>query len=237
VPILPKLRALSLPILFFDTETTGLTDTDRVVSFGAVLLKSCDENPDERVDLSFATTHLIFNPDRKSAPRARAVHGHTDQELRRQQPLRERAAEILELFSAAHLIVGHNIEFDLGFLRREFSIAGLSMPVRATYCTMLKARACPRFSSARLSDLAIEIGVPRATIHHGALEDAWITMNIYFNLEINPPIRAMPFSVIQSPGFANYHEPTVRATHVRRKEARGQAFAPDEAVSLIPKGE
>ena len=219
------------PVLFLDTETTGLTDADRVVSFGAVLLKSAAEGANGSQDLNLSATHFLFNPGRDSHPQARAVHGHSDWELSHQEPFSERAGEILELFRQARLIVGHNIEFDMKFLLREFSHIGIEPKFPQTYCTMRNARASPMFTSAKLSDLAVLVRVPRASDRHGALEDAWIAMHVYFHMEVSAAIKPIPFSIVNEPGFENYREPPTAPIEARKPPRKPRAKRSSEPKS------
>jgi DNA polymerase-3 subunit epsilon len=205
--MLGNFSKLFYPILFIDTETTGLTDQDRVVSAGFVLLRQVTWNSDGSARLDISTTHLIFNPCRPSHIEALKIHGHTDWELQHQQLFSQNASDIASLFKSCRLVVGHNIAFDIAFLKREFDIAQINLPERPIYCTMRGSRASGLFRSAKLSEVAADIGLSRGTYHHGALEDAWLTMNIFLNLKVSPAIRSMPFSLVTDTGFENYCQP------------------------------
>ena len=62
-------------VLFLDVETTGLHSDDRVVSLAMLLLER-DES--EGSEMKFSILHLVFDPGRRSHPRAEAVHGYDD---------------------------------------------------------------------------------------------------------------------------------------------------------------
>jgi len=224
--LLGSFDRLDFPILVFDTETTGVMDDDRVVSFGAVMLNSMQQKPDGSRNMNFAPTHFVFNPGRSSHPMAQKVHGHTDHELSFQEPFAARAAEIAELFERARLVVCHNVAFDLKFIEREMRLAGVGMRGRETFCTMRAAQRDPALPNGKLDDLARLIGMPRAGAHHGALEDAWITMHVFFRLKVGPGIAPTPFSALPNPGFENYRAvtppesaPTLVAKRRRTKKA------------------
>jgi len=204
--ILTGALKIPCPILFLDTETTGLHESDRIVSFGCITVNDIGQKPDGSLNLNMTTTHLICNPGRPSHRKAIEIHGHSDWELSHQQPFAEVAQRVFELLENSRLIVGHNIAFDLGFLRREFELVGMQMPVRPTACTMHLARKSGRFESARLGHLAERIGVSRSSDKHSALEDAWLAMQLYLSLEVSHTIRPVPFSAITDDSFENYQE-------------------------------
>ena len=113
-------------ILFVDVETTGLHSADRIVSLGAIRLSTFEMLTGV---LQFDQIHLIFDPGRKSHPKAEEVHGYDDWILRHQQPFSDYAAPLFDFISSAGLVVAHNAEFDKSFLAREFEAAGLQIPL------------------------------------------------------------------------------------------------------------
>jgi len=62
-------------VLFVDIETTGLHGVDRIVSLGAIRLPTFEMLTGI---LQFDQIHLIFDPGRKSHPKAEEVHGYDD---------------------------------------------------------------------------------------------------------------------------------------------------------------
>ena len=64
---------LPASVVFVDVETTGLHSIDKVVSLGAIWLPI-----HALIEGSFNISylHLIFDPGRKSHPKAEEVHGH-----------------------------------------------------------------------------------------------------------------------------------------------------------------
>ena len=68
-------------VLFLDVETTGLHSDDRVVPLAMLLLER-DES--EGSEMKFSILHLVFDPGRRSHPRAEAVHGYDDWTWRHQ---------------------------------------------------------------------------------------------------------------------------------------------------------
>ena len=174
-------------IAFVDVETTGLNSDDRVVSLGAFWIATgslCDRI----FPVSFV--HLIFNPARRSHPRATQVHGYSDWLLNHQEPFEAYAEDVREFLCSADLIVAHNAEFDLGFINAELERAGRPVIDRPSFCTMEACRG--RGVHATLDATCKALGLVRTTKQHGALEDAWLAMMVYLWLNGCPTRR--PFS-------------------------------------------
>lgn len=183
---------MNLPerLLFVDVETTGLFSSDRVVSIGLVQLRTA---PLKTGRLEIAYAHYIFDPGRKSHPRAEAVHGYSDWLLRHQDPFEALAAELLPFFAESGLVAAHNASFDQRFIAAEFERAGKPLPARPFFCTMQEYRrriGGPSWLAAILPRL----GLARAQKTHGALEDAWLAMEVFLWLHDlpRPPADAMP---------------------------------------------
>lgn len=163
------------PLAVVDVETTGLSarGSDRIVEIAIVVADGTIER--ER----FVT---LVDPERPSDPRAVAVHGITDAMLRGQPRFHELRRAIEACF-AGRVIVGHNVGFDLGFLRAEFQRAGALEPTAPAIVldTLRLARACFAFPSNGLSSLASAFALPRETAHR-ALGDALTTWRLFHAL-------------------------------------------------------
>jgi len=159
-----------------DVETTGLHSDDRVVSFAGILLKTEDLKQGE-LDLNFI--HLIFDPGRKSHPKAEEVHGYSDWLLRHQDPFGEHVSMVENLIAQADLLVAHNAEFDLRFINAELAALGRPPVKKPVYCTMEGHRRLDMPGSASLSAIATRLGLARSGQVHSALEDAWLAMMAY----------------------------------------------------------
>lgn len=168
-PPLPEL------MVAVDIETTGLHSTDRIVSLGAVwvsreaILEGC---------LNPSFIHLIFDPGRKSHPKAEEVHGFDDWMLRHQDPFSEYAADVAGFLNSGDVVIAHNATFDMGFITREIGAAGYSLE-KPVCCTMEGYRASCQGGSASLTSACTEMGLQRAGQHHGALEDAWLALMLF----------------------------------------------------------
>jgi Exonuclease len=127
-PSAPVLATVPKCIAFLDVETTGLNEKDRIVTLAG--LKLLDTELLTTGTASLAYLHLIFDPGKKSHPRAEAVHGYSDWVLRHQDSF-DVYAETIESFSnSADLVVAHNAEFDFGFYNREM-VRAARLPSRS----------------------------------------------------------------------------------------------------------
>lgn len=181
-------------IAFLDVETTGLTGNDRVVTLAIILLDVPTVSEGQtQVEMTVNTIHRIYDPGRDCNPVAASIHGHTDWTLRHQPFFIEEAKEVSEFLKRADLIVCHNADFDLRFINRELSKASMPLSTAESFCTMEGYR-CKYNGSASLNSVIRQLGLKRESGRHGALEDAWLTMNVFFLL--NDTKAGFPFSIV-----------------------------------------
>jgi DNA polymerase III subunit epsilon len=185
------LANLPASLVALDVETTGLHSSDRIVTFGAILLPTA---PLAEGLFEASCLHLIFDPGRKSHPQAELVHGYDDWLLRHQEPFTHHADAIRQFIYSGDLILAHNASFDLRFINDEMVRAGKAARIkRPIYCTMQGYRDRIGSGSAALGNVCAQIGLTRAQSSHGALEDAWMALMVYLWLN-GCPFRA-PFAI------------------------------------------
>ncbi|MEW6240548.1 MAG: 3'-5' exonuclease, partial [Chloroflexota bacterium] len=96
-------------IVAIDIETTGLeSKTDSIIEIGAVRFNG------KRVEDEWTS---LINPNRHIPEFISALTGIND-EMVRQAPRIKDIAHELEAFVGDLPVVGHNVRFDLGFLKR-----------------------------------------------------------------------------------------------------------------------
>ena len=178
------------PVVVFDTETTGCTVHDRVVSLGAVRLDAGLE-PE-------ATLHLAFAPGMPCHWGATRVHGMSDAFLARHPPFAAHAAEIADFFAGA-LGCAHNLAFDRRMLGNEFARAGLPRPWEAELCTMRTWRRAFPGQRAGLNPASAACGFSREGSLHGALEDAWLAVQLLRRLHDMPPVPMRLHGITNGP--------------------------------------
>ncbi|MDR6860625.1 DNA polymerase III subunit epsilon [Variovorax guangxiensis] len=165
--------------IVLDTETTGLSaeNGDRIIELGCVELFSRK--------LTGNDLHIYFNPERESHEDALKVHGLTSDFLRDKPKFATLANDIVEYLRDAELII-HNAAFDVGFLNKEFELAGLP-PLRSfvgdVTDTLALAKAVYPGKRNSLDALCDRFGVDRSNrTFHGAKLDAQLLADVYINL-------------------------------------------------------
>jgi DNA polymerase-3 subunit epsilon len=166
------LRADEAPTVVLDVETTGLRAEagDRIVEIAII-----------EVDLALgqmgAWESLIF-PERPMPAETQAIHGISDEDVLHAPRFAELHAELCRRLDDV-VVVGHNIRFDIGFLRMESERLGLRPPdPAATVCTLELARdvfGLPRCSLPVLAQRC-NVAMPFA---HRARVDAAATFGVY----------------------------------------------------------
>jgi len=153
-----------------DLETTGLSPHygDRICEIGILRCKGF------RILSEYST---LINPQRPISPGAYAVNRITSEMVKNAPLFSEVIDKVLEFLSDA-VIVCHNVNFDLKFLREEFSILNIPQPENHYICTLKIARRYFSFPSNSLQVIADYLGV-RQRRRHRALEDAYTTREIF----------------------------------------------------------
>lgn len=96
------------PIIFLDTETTGLTDKDRLVQISYKVWKTDEEGtelfkPPEGIELSFEATSIHHITRAMVADKPTFVESEMKKRLE-------------ELFAQGSIMVAHNALFDMGVI-------------------------------------------------------------------------------------------------------------------------
>jgi len=168
-----------LPLTVVDFETTGLHPWggDAVIEVGAVLVDGLE---------IAAGPHLtaLVDPGRPSSRSAFEVHGISDEQLHGQPPFGEVLPELLDLLSG-RVMAGHNVGFDLGFLRSEMRRLDQEPLPLAVVDTALLARVLLRSGGQGygLAQVAERLEVPEeGGTPHRALPDAVRTAHVLVHL-------------------------------------------------------
>ena len=156
-------------LVAFDTETTGLQayNGDRIIEFGAVeFFLDGDANIVESKDHQY-----LINPGMPIPREASKVSGLYDQDVAKSPAFESVAQKIWQLLSNA-ILIAHNFNFDMGFLRAEFSRVGRLWPnTCAEIDTLFLGRSLMNLKSYRLEKIAGELGVSLENAHR-AVHDA-----------------------------------------------------------------
>jgi len=164
--------------IIFDTETTGLDNTeDRVIEIGALEYDE-NHNPTGR------KFHYYLNPEgRQVNPDAQAIHGISNEMLEG----KSRFADVVnewEEFTKDAKLVAHNAMFDLGFINAELKRCGKPLiSVDRIIDTLPIARRLHPGAPNSLDALCKRYGIDNSKrTLHGALLDAEILADVYIEL-------------------------------------------------------
>ena len=225
-------------VAVLDVETTGLHERDRIITLAGVKLLDTDLLTDGKASLEYL--HLIFDPGRKSHPRAEAVHGYSDWVLRHQDAFGTFADTIASFFNSADLVVAHNAKFDFGFYNREMERAARSPIHKPVFCTMDTYRQRGFAGSCSLDAVCRRIGVARSGNLHGALEDAWLAMRVYLWLNARNVSGELPMEFRGGPSNFKAAPPLPDGPLPRRRGRKVNAVSmstPSRSINLIEGGE
>jgi DNA polymerase III epsilon subunit family exonuclease len=175
-PLLNPLR--NTPLAFVDVETTGASADfgHRVIELGIARVEA------GRI---VAEYQQLIDPERRISPGVTALTGISQAMVDGQPKFTEQLPRAMELLSGA-IVLGHNVRFDLGFLRKEFRRSGqeitaaLGSDVPVLDTVRIARRRFGRGGNA-LQTLAPRLGV-RPTAAHRALADAVTTAGVFERL-------------------------------------------------------
>ena len=110
---------IALPTLVLDLETTGLdVRTDRLVQAAGIFMRGDVLSDGYEID-------TLINPQVPIPERSSQIHHLRDEDVVDAPLFTDIAGQLRKLF-AGHVVVGHNIGFDIAILRHEFARAGLA---------------------------------------------------------------------------------------------------------------
>ncbi len=196
-------------IVSLDLETTGLDpQTDTILEIGAVRFNG------RRVEEEFQT---LINPGRPIPPFITQLTGISDQMVREAPPIRAVLAN-LKTFIGDAPVLGHNVRFDLAFLKKH-NLAGLNDYIDTYELASILMPSAERYN---LGALGQAMGVPLPATHR-ALDDARVTRAIYQVLldeALKLPLHILAEIVRLGDHVANWggYYPFYEALRARSKE-------------------
>jgi len=179
------------PLIFLDTETTGLKDGD-IIELAAI---SVDYHPNlGRVEMD-AFCQLIY-PGTIMPPWVIEIHGITNEMLRK-NGLAPR--EVLASFvdwaceKSPRNIVAHCASFDKGMLEGDFSKHGVAYKLPEFVCTVKMAKGLPT-QNRKLGTLAAHYDFPNRQTHRG-LADSEVCAYIFAKMMLTRPLMGQVATV------------------------------------------
>jgi len=168
-------RLDQLAFTVFDTETTGLSPSlgDEIVSIAAVRIVN------GRL-LRQETYEQLVDPGQPVPAASQKVHGITDDMLAG-QPLIETALPVFAEFAHGSVLVGHNVAFDLKFLKLKEERTGVRFTQPVLDTLLLSPVVHPDHEDHSLEAIAGRLGVS-VLGRHTALGDAILTGEIFLRL-------------------------------------------------------
>lgn len=155
-----------------DTETTGLSFPRGGRICEVALLASKNG---QRIN-EYST---LINPEMFITPDITAIHGITNEMVANAPHFKDIALTLAEHLEGSVLIC-HNVDFDVPFLRCEFDNIGLKMPDVTTLDTLKFARTHGCFSRNRLGIIAQELGFSCEGWHR-AMADTIMAEKIFYH--------------------------------------------------------
>jgi DNA polymerase-3 subunit epsilon len=161
----------------FDVETTGLHSDrgDRIVEIAVLVL-----------DDQFRVVRLLdsmVNPGRRIPANATAVHKLTDADVASAPTFSELLPDLHACFQGVTHFVGHNLKFDLAFLKAAFNKSGDQVPDGLhNVCTLQLAKRYAVGSEDnryKLPMVAAALNIPHIAGGHQAIVDTGVTAKIF----------------------------------------------------------
>lgn len=178
-----------------DLETTGLDpESDRVIEVGAIRIG------DDAEESEFST---LVNPGRELSPFIERLTGISSREVASAPTLDAIAPELARFLDGA-VLVGHNIEFDIAFLRSAGVVGSAEAIDTAKFARLL----LPELKGYGLADVAAALHL-QSEGHHRALADAHLAARVFVRLRemaarLEPGRRALLANLVSgdSPALA-----------------------------------
>lgn len=161
------------PLVFLDTETTGLSmRNDRIIEIGLLRVEN---------DQVVETFQTLLNPQTYVSPFITQITNISSEDLEHAPVFTDIASQLLELLDGATL-VAHNARFDYGFLRNEFLHAGRKFSIKQLCTAKLSRYLFPQYQRHNLDSIIERCGFTVEN-RHRAFDDAQVLWNFYQYLQ------------------------------------------------------
>lgn len=201
-------RLSDLTCVVFDTETTGLDVTDRIVQIAGLRIAG-----GRLTGESFDT---LVNPGREIPPGATAIH-HITNEMVADAPDVRAAVTAFHHFTAEAVLIAHNAPFDMGLLHAIRDETGVHFENPVLDTVLLSAMVWGQSADHSLDALAerLSIEIPPEA-RHSAMGDTIATAEIF--------LRLVP--ALEAKGIETFEDVIQRARQFRNLIADANQAAP-----------
>ena len=170
----PKKQSIDTTYCVLDLETTGFSfRTEKITEVGIMKIKN-----GEVID-EFS---CFVNPEKPIPERVVEVTHITDDMVKDAETIDKVMPKILE-FVGDSVLVAHNADFDIGFLKHNAKLLGLSLENTYIDTLRLSKDLFPDFKKYKLGLIAEKLGIT-VEVAHRALDDVDTTVKV-FNIMIN----------------------------------------------------
>ena len=158
----------------FDTETTDIYGY--IISYAVVI--------QDMEDMSTEEIYEFLNPKAKISEEAYEVHKIKQEDLEDKPTFKEKKEEILAIFNSLDMVVGHNVFYDFGVLKRELERAEhfpniVDIPIFDTMFYSWDIVVLDKKKQPKLEE-AVEFFIgPQQVKYHDALEDVKMTLKVF----------------------------------------------------------
>lgn len=168
----PRFSMLPDSLTFIDVETTGGSFTfDRVVEIGIVRVKG-----GQVVD----TFESFVNPQRHIPPEITMITGIRTEDVEHAPTFRQIRDQVEELLHDT-VFVAHNVRFDYGFMKHEFSLVGTPFTAKQMCTARLSRLLYPQHRRHNLDSIIERFGFS-CERRHRAFDDAMVLWEFYQRL-------------------------------------------------------
>ncbi|MDG1052792.1 MAG: 3'-5' exonuclease [Flavobacteriaceae bacterium] len=163
-----------------DTETTGLrvSKGDKVVSVASIKISEFKIREDVILD-------ELVNPQIKIPEQSTRIHNIKDEDVKDKPTLIEIEDKILK-FIKKSVLVGHNIDFDIKFLKnnaKNTNLANRMKVIQPIDTIHLTAGLFPDLKNYELTSLCEHFNIKADDqVRHSALGDCWLTARLFLFL-------------------------------------------------------
>lgn len=161
----------------FDTETTDIAGY--IVSYAFVIQNMEDLSTEEIYD--------FLNPEAKISEEAYEVHKIKQEDLVNKPTFKEKKEEFLKIFDNLDMVVGHNVLYDFGVLKRELERAEhfpniIDTPIFDTMYYSADVVVLEKKKMPRLEECVAFFFGKQNVNYHDALEDVKMTLKVFNKL-------------------------------------------------------